>query len=65
MNTPKVTQKQESLTSWYKTAMLTSRRIKSKTFLGSLSPNTSLSPALSQDDLGYSGRLSLKGGVQV
>ena len=45
--------------------MLTSRRIKSKTLLGSLSPNTSLSPALSQDDLGYSGRLSPKGGVQV
>lgn len=45
--------------------MLTSRRIKSKTLLGSLLPNTSLSPALSQDDLGYSGRLSPKGGVQV
>ena len=41
--------------------MLTSRRIKSKTLLGSLSPNTSLSPALPQDDLGYSGRLSAKG----
>ena len=65
MNTPKVTKKQESLTLWYKTAMLTSRRIKSKTLLGSLSPNTSLSPALSQDDLGYSGRLYPKGGVQV